>query len=201
MGRHAPALSRHNSGIGKRWLDAVSRDEPDGSARPAALLAGTAGDACPGPGLSLALLPPRRTFRRSASLCLVVQTAQRQHRIGIAANLRRTPRHHSCSYGARHVQLRRQCRRRAPRMSRRHATRSQRHWKAYRWRRSVDIRRALSGSVRAAPDSRPEHDAAASICGRLSARRSEYGAHKMRSRRRRRQHIFHIDGKRARPRR
>lgn len=60
-------------------------------------------------------------------------------------------------------------------MSRRHATRAQRQWKAYRWRRSVDIRSALPGSVRAAPDSRPEHDTAVSICRRLSARRSEYG--------------------------
>lgn len=65
----------------------------------------------------------------------------------------------------------------------------------------VGIRSALPGSVRAAPDSRPEHDTAVSICRRLSARRSEYGTHKTRSRRRCRQHILHIDGKRPRTRR
>ena len=75
-----------------------------------------------------------------------------------------------------------------------HPSRPRICWRANGCRRSTDIQHTLRGNARTGRESRPGHRAPAPTCRRLSVRRSKYGMHGTRVRRRRRQLAPHADG-------
>lgn len=147
---------------------------------------------------SLHALSPRRMFRWSAPLHLVGQVAQRHRRTALPQRLVDIHAHATSQPLVRCPPrpAGRKCRRWVRREYPHHASHSRKRRKADMWRRSIDIRRALPGNVRAGPESRPEHSPLR--CGRPSVRRSEYDTHKPGSGRRRRLHALQMGKTRCR---